>query len=609
MIIITILFLGIAAVAVFLVTFDIDKYKPLIVRKGEEATGKGISIDDVDLSFENGLGIRFTGLRIYDNPAKDGYPVMSVGSGDILINLLPLLKGSVVVNKLIFISPEITIIQDQKKAVSIGGFDLSEPEQAGPVKTPVRKKTAGQDPPMVFSVDLLEIKDGTVTIHDRTASPPVKLTINDIDVTIKDVSLSGPVRFDIRMGIFNTVQNIISSGTCVLSPDGTARLENSDLNIDLGRIKMSRVLNAFPALRRSGFSEDLSGKLALNVSTLFLDPAEISKTDSSLTLSGGRIKLDTVPSAFSDINMKAVVKNDTLSVSDASLKFAEGVISANGEVRGLTGSGLSSFEGDLKGLSLTELIPPPRDDAAYMSGIISSDIKGTARGFGWPAMAYTIKASGRLSLKDGVINNMNILKEVFRQISAIPGLVENLESRLSEEYKKELTKKDTVFYPVNIDISISNGTIFCDNINIRTDHLSIGGRVEVGMVDQALGGKLYLRIGPDLSGAFVKIVNELEHVQNSNKEIEIPVKIKGSITAIEIIPDLNYLAKKIIVTEVERNVRELLKEAFSKEEPAPQGQQTPQQEVQQQPQQQSGGRQPSSIVDLFREAIDEQLRQ
>ena len=600
--------------AVFLITFDIEKYKPFIISKAEETTGKGITLDTMILSFKDGLGLNFTDLKIYPNLEKTGTPSLAVKNGTMLISLSPLLKREVRINKLIFKDPDINLVLGEKGVTSIGGFDIAEtdkqktkpskPEKVYPTKTLPKKKT-----PLSFFISLIEISNGTVTIIDSTSSfLSSPLTINYIDVTLRDIAISSPVRFDIKMSFFSTVQNIIANGTCIISTDGQAKLENSDLNIDLAQFNMSGVLKTFPSLRSSGITGNIAGKLDLNVRSMYLDPNKMNETDAALDLSGGRFKFNSVPSDFSDINMQATLKSDTLSISKASLTFAEGAVTGKGTVQNITGNKSSSLEADLKGLSITTLIPPPSGNAAYVSGNVSGHIKSKSKGFNWPAMANTITADGRLSLGNFVLNNKNIVREVFSQISAIPGLVNNLESRLSEEYKNKLKEKDTSFYPIDIDMHINNSTLHCKDINIKTDDFSVIGNLELGLVNQSLGGKMFLLIGPELSLACVKIVNELVHIENSNNEIEIPVKLKGSVTNVEVIPDLNYLAKKIITTEIQNNVRDLLKEAFSKEkDPAQTAPEDTTGTEQQQETTYSEG--PSSIADLFRKALQEQMGQ
>ncbi|MBF0252460.1 MAG: AsmA family protein, partial [Candidatus Omnitrophica bacterium] len=495
------LFLLAAALTVFLMTFNIDKYKPMIISKTEEATGKGVAIDDIDLSFKDGLGISFLGLSIYPDQLKKGSPSLSVKSGTMLIDIFALLKRKAIVNKLIFTSPAIKVVRDANNDVSVGSFDIKPSTENTPESQAITAGSSQPQSPMLFSVALLEINNGTVSIEDNTVSPPLSFSINDIDINIQDISLVDPIKFSVKAGVFGTLQNIISKGVLIISPDGTAKLENSVLNIDLSKINMKDVFNTFPSLKNSNLSTDITGKFDLNVFSLPLAPEKMKDADAKLDLSSGKLLFNNMPTAFSDIKMTADLKNDSLSVSNASLNFAEGAINASGTVENLSGNQFSALKVDLKKLSLNALVPPTKSNSTYLSGYISADIKSTSQGFNWPLMANTINASGNLSLRDGLINNMNILKEIFSQMSMIPGLEDNLKSRLSDEYKQHLTQKDTVLYPIDVAAKIENGSLRCDNINIKTDHLTIQGTIAVGLVDQALGGKLTVLISPELSNA------------------------------------------------------------------------------------------------------------
>ncbi|MBF0253490.1 MAG: hypothetical protein HQL29_06725, partial [Candidatus Omnitrophica bacterium] len=112
-----------------------------------------------------------------------------------------------------------------------------------------------------------------------------------------------------------------------------------------------------------------------------------------------------------------------------------------------------------------------------------------------------------------------------------------------------------------------------------------------------------------LSNALIKIVNELENITNRDKMIEIPVKLKGSLTNVEIIPDLNYLAKKFLTVELQKNVQSLLKDSFaSKQTSTENTANNATNSDQTQPQNGSGSNTSvSSIAEMLSNAIQKQM--
>ena len=70
---VVLIFLAGAGIAIFIATFDANKYKPLIVEKLEEATGSRAELGSISLTWKGGLALAFEKLALYEK--KSGLSV------------------------------------------------------------------------------------------------------------------------------------------------------------------------------------------------------------------------------------------------------------------------------------------------------------------------------------------------------------------------------------------------------------------------------------------------------------------------------------------------------------------------------------------------------
>jgi len=68
-----------------------------------------------------------------------------------------------------------------------------------------------------------------------------------------------------------------------------------------------------------------------------------------------------------------------------------------------------------------------------------------------------------------------------------------------------------------------------------------------------------LRIEPALSEALIKSVNELRGLANSRGELELPLTVQGRLPRVTVLPDLNYVASKVVATTVQDLLGEVLR--------------------------------------------------
>ena len=208
------LLIVLAAVAPLLI--DLNRYKGAILSRIRPAVNRNVDFQSVKLTILTGFGAQLVGLRVPENPAFAAGDFVSVEGVQVRLKILPLLKGEVRIARLLFDSPEVHV---RRNAAGVFNF-------ADMVKPKKDKEEKSKLPAILASLGIsdLTVRDGAFTFEDRkipagtrAAAAPAKgrsFTLADLDASLENISLTGPVDIDVRGGMFGAPrQNFSVKGT------------------------------------------------------------------------------------------------------------------------------------------------------------------------------------------------------------------------------------------------------------------------------------------------------------------------------------------------------------------------------------------------------------
>ena len=199
-------------------------------------------------------------------------------------------------------------------------------------------------------------------------------------------------------------------------------------------------------------------------------------------------------------------------------------------------------------LSLERVLPPVGSSDPQLRGTLATTLQGRTDTLAPQQLTHALSGRGTLRLTDCVLVNVNVLREVFGRLSMIPGLVQTLESHLPPEYQEKLAAKDTVLLPIDVSVEVEDGIMRFENLEVRSDTFQLSGDGRVGLDGQIMI-RSTLRIEPVLSSAIIQSVNELQALATREGELEIPLAIQGQAPRVAVLPNLNYVASKVIMTK------------------------------------------------------------
>lgn len=120
-----ILILFTAALCVFVLTFDANRYKGALIAKLEESMGKDVRIGNISLGLLRGLGIEVRDVAIKDKDKTWDSFLLKAKSINVSVNILPLLKKDIQIQRLSIPELEVNTGTGAKSPVFRCSLDLN----------------------------------------------------------------------------------------------------------------------------------------------------------------------------------------------------------------------------------------------------------------------------------------------------------------------------------------------------------------------------------------------------------------------------------------------------------------------------------------------------
>lgn len=227
-----ILLLGVLAALILPSVVNLERYRFILASRAGKILGREVTLGALRVSLWGGIGAEAKGIQVGQAQGFGSEPFITADALRVRLQLLPLLRGQVKVTTAVLERPRIRVARapDGRWGVE----DLLKPPA---VQVPARPSGEAGRPgkaPLLGGLLLSEVavRSGEISLLDQTRQKPTTLALTDLDLSLKQASLSSP--FDFRMQA-----KIIGSGT--------GRIESS------GRISMgeqeSPVLDATITLR------------------------------------------------------------------------------------------------------------------------------------------------------------------------------------------------------------------------------------------------------------------------------------------------------------------------------------------------------------------------
>ena len=559
LILVILIALAAAGAAIFVATFDIDRYRPELVKVLEKALGGPVDVGRLSLGWGGGgITVHVGGISLFRSEKEKEKPAAYLERASVSVQLLPLLDKRLEVASIVLKRPLLNIIRDADGKVRVDGIN---PKPAEPEDKPSEKSAAAGS----FLISQVKIEDAEIGYYDNTKAFPARIEIGDADLVIRNFSFSRTAEFQGAFALFSADQNIRFKGRVNLAgPSGPYTLEDFEIQSDLAWLDLEKMAASAPMLKDAGLRDPLKGKLSVGIGKLKVDAGVIEGLQADLKLQEGTLSHQSLPKPLEDVDLYAVLTKEDLRVTSFSAKFAEGTLSASGRIdKYLEESPETQIQFKADRVRLETLLPAPKPGKPQVHGRFSVSFDGNAQGGDWLSISKTLSGTGKAALEEGVVLDLNILRLVVQNLSKIPGVGDAVNSQLPPQYQQKIANPHTFIPPIEFPVNIQNGVLFLQDLRIPLDGYEIFGTGQFGL-DGTIRCRVHLVIDQQLSAVLMQNAPQLQMIADPYGRLAIPVNITGNVQYLRVLPDMDYVISRVVAAKGQELLTQGLQKAMGK---------------------------------------------
>jgi hypothetical protein len=539
------------AAAVFIATFDVNRYRPVIEQKLTEAAGNPVSIGAVGLAWNGALTLEVSDIVI----REEGRSTLTVKRAAAALDVFALLSKRVSVPSVEVIEPQIVLIREGAGEVRVGGVRPA-PMSGAPSK-PAVKPGAGAAA-VDFAVKSVRLRGGHLTFVDQTGAEPVMVQVRQLDADVKNLALGSEVTFAAKAAVFADGQNLEIAGKAKAAASGAAELKDVVFKTDLARLDWKAIAAAVPAARDLPFRKDPGGVLTLRVPALKIVPGSAPEYVAQAELAGGSIALRDFQPEITSVGLSAQVDPRVFTLKSLTADLAGGSISASGTVQDWLAERRTAVKLEAKKLRIEPFLPAGKNGKTQFEGEMGAAFDGSFTSFEWPLIQKNLNGRAAVDLPGGVLLNMNLVREMLGKLDSLfPGIVGEVETRLPAAYKPKLTQQSTVLNPFRHTFEIVNGTVLVRGLSVATDFFAAGLDGDLALAG-TFEGRGSIQMDKTFSNAMFEGAPPIRVLANAVSQVELPLKIRYRSSKLSVLPDLEEIGRRIIP----RSGEQLLKQAL-----------------------------------------------
>lgn len=571
--ILVLLLLAAAALFIILKKFDINVYKPKIIKQLSESIGRDVELGrlSLDISLQKGIALGVQGFSIANDDVYQDLGKLVKADYILLdVDAMPFIQErKILVKKVEVRKPEINLIIDKNGQPSIPKPAVDAEKNSDPAQNQDVPEAEDSSSKESFDLSKLEIKsielmDGSFNLYQQQLHAP-NFSVKDFDLHIHDFSLSEFFNYDLACSVFSANQNVEIKGQARVEPSGQVSLQLFVLNVNLAKMSIAELEKNIPDIKQAGLQERLAGELQITVETLAVNQGILEKLKANGELKDGWIKLKDVNFPIENIDMRFSADEKNVHVQEILVYAGSGKINATGEVLGYLKDQTFSANVFMEDLALQEFLK--EEDLGFrLEGklIGKMDVKG--RGFAKQDLTDNLQAVGDWQVVDGKVIDVNLLKIVLEKMSVFPNLVEQIETNLPLKYKERLKAKDTLINEATLQVNIQKGVLTANPVKFEAEGFRVTAQ---GSVDNQnnLTADADFYIVRDLTQSMLTAVSDLSYLVDENGLIHIPLTTyRGPMNKFIMYPDLGDLGEQILRNKGKDELRKVIFKALDIEE-------------------------------------------
>ncbi len=558
----------IIAAVIFVMTFDINRYKTQIVNQASTALGRKVDFKSakLDISLKQGLSLKFINLGVADDPAFGKEDFLAVKEASLAIDIMGFIFSKKVnISGILIDSPRITLIREKNGSFNIGSLAESGKKDAAAVKAAAVSSPIALPALLISSI---RVTRGTVVYIDRMATPALSLEIGQIGVEANKVSLNAAFPFVAEAAVLSDQKNIrMEARVGVDIKNNVVTVSGLKAEVELERIMLEKIPVYFPMAKDISLPTSIKGQVQFLFEDFTISGKGLSAFSAQASLENGYLQFKDLASPIQDLTLSAKITQNDIFLNKISAILGQGKLEGSGKLEDYLSTQKYSLQASAENLTPQDIII--RDKSGVEAeGVISVRLKLDGSMFSPEAIKTNLSGEAQVSVISPRLKNINILRTVLDKVTVIPGLSEKIKASLPELFRQRLTQKDTIFSNIKLPVTIANGGLLLKEIVLKADEFLFEGWGEVGF-DSSFFLEGAFIIPPELSQAMVAAVSQLQYLLSTGNQIYIPLRVSGNAGKLEFNVDAAYIANKLLVEQGKQQLLKVLDKALgTKEEPS-----------------------------------------
>ncbi|HWI97428.1 MAG TPA: AsmA family protein [Burkholderiales bacterium] len=545
----------VAAVAIFAMTFDPNRYKGDIQRIVKERTGRTLELKGpLELAFWPSLGAKVSGVVLSEQGTAQ--PFVSLESAHASVALLALLRGAVIVDRVRLSGLRAQIVKDKD-----GRFNFQDLiEQAGekPAAKAEKKAPDSGKGTVAFDIAGVTIERAALSYHDLASGQEIAL--NDLKLETGRIAENAEGKLEFA----TTLKRNTPPLDATLALNGRYALKPESVALDFtGKLDESTIKGKAAMARAKVAAYEFD----LNIDKLNLDrylassekkqekkdepakPAPKDKeADAPVDLSG-----------LKGLNAKGKVEIGALQVQGLKLAAVKTEIRAADGRAEVGPHSANLYEGSLAGnlmldgnanrvavketLSNIAVGPLLRDfaqqDRLEGKGNVALDVNAAGKTVN--AMKSALAGTAKVNLKDGAVKGVDIGAIITKARSALG----------SQQAQAADGKERTDFSELNATFAIKNGVAHNDDLDVKAPLFRVSGAGDIDVAKSAINYVVKAAVVATTKGQGGKERDDLAG-------LTVPVKLSGPLDAMKYEVDYRAVAGDLAKSKVGGQAKEAI---------------------------------------------------
>jgi AsmA protein len=198
---------------------NLERYRSLLAARASRALGREVTLGALRVSVWSGLGAEAKGIRVAAAPGSGPEPFLTADELRVRVQLLPLLKRQIKISTATVDRPRIRLVRTPAGRWNVE--DLFKPSPPPVAPRPAPETARPSKPPLLGGALLSEVQvtKGEVTLLDQAGKPPLTVKLADVDLTLRQTTLSDPIQVRARAELGEDDGRLEISGRLIPNTD------------------------------------------------------------------------------------------------------------------------------------------------------------------------------------------------------------------------------------------------------------------------------------------------------------------------------------------------------------------------------------------------------